>query len=585
MSQDHDLQPEQPSVERPRISRRTFLKRTAAGAATASIGGAVLAACGGAPAAGPTAAPAGPTATLAPIPTAAPATQPTEAPAEEPAAEPATGSGTVVLMGHQEIAGLSPDDAGPTVQWVMIANIHNGLLELDENYVLQPMLAESYEVSPDGLTYTFNLRRGVLFHDGTEFTAKDVKYTFDFYRDPENAATIANNFRGIDTIETPDDYTVVINMSEPNSAFLTIGATTFIVQSDYHAEVGQDVYRTAPIGTGPFKVREWRAAEFTELEAFEDYWEGRPTIDVLREDVVPEASVRAIALETGEGDSAVWPLLVEDSLRFADDPNYTTFRTAAVAVNHFPLNNTLPQLSDKRVRQAMMYAIDRQRTIDDVFNGAAVIAHTNISPALEFWYNPNVKQYEYDPAQAAALLDEAGWVLGDDGIREKDGEKLSFTCTVITGDQARLPEAELVQQFLREVGIDMQIAEQPISAILEGLRNATIDASLFNWTYGGTSGEPDGSVTLRSDGGNNFSQFRNERVDELLDQGLSETDPDARQAIYWEIQDIVAEEVPFIFMMYWDWFNVFTGRVQGLPETALNGDRIYRTARNWTVEG
>jgi peptide/nickel transport system substrate-binding protein len=174
--------------------------------------------------------------------------------------------------------------------------------------------------------------------------------------------------------------------------------------------------------------------------------------------------------------------------------------------------------------------------------------------------------------------------MGEDGVREKDGEKLSFTCTVITGDQARLPEAELVQQFLAEVGIDMQLAEQPISAILEGLRNGSVDASLFNWTYGGGGGEPDGSVTLRSDGGNNFSNWSNARVDELLDQGLAEIDPDARQAIYFEIQDIVAEEVPFLYMMYWDWFNIFTPRVQGLPDSALNGSQLYRLPHTFSIQ-
>ncbi|MCG8347432.1 MAG: ABC transporter substrate-binding protein [Chloroflexales bacterium] len=571
-----------PPPTRATMSRREFLRRSVGIGVSASVTGAVLAACGGqsGSATGPTT-PAEPSPTLPAIPTAAQATTPV--PAADSGAT--TTGGTIVFMGHQEVAGLSPDDSGPTVQWVMVTSIHNALLELDENYVIEPVLADSYEVSPDGLTYTFNLRQGVQFHDGVEFTAKDVKYTFEFYGNPENAASIANNFRGIDTIETPDDYTVVIKLQEPNAALLTQAATTFIVPQHYHSKVGQDVYRTAPIGTGAFKLKEWRAAEVTELDAFDDHFRGRPKIDILRQNVVPEPSVRAIALESGEADSSVWPMLVEDNLRFAENPDFTTYRTASVSVNHFPLNNQLPQLSDKRVRQAMMHAIDRQRVIDDVFQGTAVVAHTNISPALEFWHNPNVKQYEYDLDQAAALLDEAGWTMGEDGIREQDGVKLSFTCTVITGDQARRPEAELVQQLLKDAGIDMQIEEAPIASILEGLRKGTLEASLYNWTYGGFNGEPDAAVTLRSDGGNNFSQFQNERVDELLDLGLSEVDPEKRQAIYFEIQEIVAEEVPFLFMMYWDWFNVFSGRVEGLPETVLNGSALYRKAHEWSVEG
>jgi peptide/nickel transport system substrate-binding protein len=566
------------------LSRRDFLRRSAGVGTSASVM-ALLAACGGAPPATEPTAPPEPSPTLGTLPTAAPLATAEAEPTTAPPTAPTAGDGsTLVIMGHQEVAGLSPDDSGPTVQWAVITNIHNALLELDENYVLQPVLAESYEAAPDGLQYTFNLRQGVLFHNGEELTAADVKYTYDYYRNPDNAATIANRFAGVDSIETPDDYTVVVNMERPNAAFLAQAAPTFIVNAAYHEEVGEDTYKTAPVGTGAYKLKEWRAAEFTELEAFADHFRGQPNIDFLRLDVVPEASVRAIAIETGEADTAVWPLLVEDNLRLVDDPSYTSYRTATVSVNHFPLNNEHPILSDKLVRQAMMYAIDRERVIQDVFSGTAVIAHTNMSPALEFWYNPNTKKYEYDVDQANALLDEAGWAMGEDGIREKDGEKLTFTCTVITGDQARLPEAELVQQFLAEVGIDMQLAEQPISAILEGLRNGTVDASLFNWTYGGGGGEPDGSVTLRSDGGNNFSNWTNPRVDELLDQGLAEIDPDARQAIYFEIQDILAEEVPFLYMMYWDWFNIFTGRVEGLPATALNGSQLYRLPHTFSMQ-
>jgi peptide/nickel transport system substrate-binding protein len=299
---------------------------------------------------------------------------------------------------------------------------------------------------------------------------------------------------------------------------------------------------------------------------------------------VPEASVRAIGLETGEADSSVWPLLTEDSLRLAEDTaQFTTFNTSSLAINHFPLNNTHPILSDKRVRQAMMHAIDRQALIDDVFRGAASLALANLSPALADYHNADVKQYPFDPAQAAALLDEAGWTLNGD-VREKDGERLSFVCTTITGDQARRPEAEIVQQMLADVGIDMQLEEAPVATILEQLRAGDMDASLFNWTYGGDDGDPDASTTLRSDATNNFSHFENARVDELLDLGLRETDLAKRPAYYKEIQEIVAEEVPFLFIMYWDWYNLFRNRVKGLPESALNGDPIYAKAYQFWVE-
>ena len=448
---------------------------------------------------------------------------------------------------------------------------------------LQPVLAESYELSDDGLTYTFKLREGVKFHDGTEFTAKDVKYTYDFYRDPENASSIIGNFLGVGSIDTPDDYTVVVNMDEVNAAFLVNGATTRIVQSAYHQEVGEDTYKTAPIGTGPFKLKEWRPAEFTLLEAFDDHFRGRPILDELREDIVPEPSVRTIALETGDAHVAVWPLLTEDNLRLAQDPAYNAVVTPGGSIKHFPLNTSLPQLAEKEVRQAMLMALDRQQIIDDIWSGAAKVAHSNLSPKFDFYYNENLKQYPYDPDAANALLDEAGWVDEDgDGIREKDGVRLSFTITVITGDQARRPIAEVAQQYLAKVGVEVEIEEAPVASILEGMRECTMDASLFNWTYGDI--DPDPFATLHSDGGNNFTCYSNPRMDELIEQGVQIADPEQRKPIYDEIQEIFVEDVPVLYLQIDDWYNMFSAKVKGVPENALFGTEVFATAWQWSLE-
>ncbi len=511
-------------------------------------------------------------------PAAAPTGGESSAPAAEAPAAAADGytGGTMVWVGHQEVSGLSPSDAGPTVHWAMISNIHNALIQLDYNGELIPVLAESYEVAEDGLTYTFNLHQGVKFHDDKELTAADVKYTYEFYSVAENGSTLANNFLNMGEIETPDDYTVVIHMNDINAAFLANGATTWIVQGEYHAEVGEDVYRTQPIGTGQFKLAEWVPAEYTLLEAFPDHFRGRPKVDFLRQNTVPEPSVRSIALETGEADSATWPLLVEDSLRLRDDEGYPVFSSLAGSVKHFPLNNKHPILSEKLVRQALITAIDRQRIIDELWNGAAQIAHSNLSPANGFYYKADVKQYPYDPEAAKALLEEAGWVEGADGIREKDGNKLTFTCNTITGDQARRPIAELVQQFFKEVGVDMQLAEAPVAAINEALKAGDMDASLYNWTFGSAT-EPDASTTLRTGGGSNFTSFSNARVDELLDLGLKTVDLEERRQYYYEIQDIVAEEVPFLFLQWDQWLSVWHPRVTDLPDpaTTTRGDTLY----------
>ncbi|MDQ3514943.1 MAG: ABC transporter substrate-binding protein [Chloroflexota bacterium] len=504
--------------------------------------------------------------------------------ASTPVASDAPQGGTLVLLGHQEIASLSPDDAGPTVHFVIVTQMHNALLEIDENYVYQPVLAtEEPTLSEDGLEYTFTLREGVTFHDGEPFTSEDVKYTYEWYMDPENAAVNANNFSLVESVEAPDDTTVIVRMKSRNAAFYSQVAATFIVPAHYHGEIGEDAYKASPIGTGAFRLNTWDAARSTSVVAYDGHFRGRPNLDEVRLDVVPEASVRSIALENGEADSSVWPLISEDDQRLAESGEFTTFVTPSSAVNHFPLNNRHPVLSDKRVRQAMLHAVDRQAVVDDIFGGAATVATANLSPAVEQYYNAEVPTYAYDPDRAGQLLDEAGWVMGDDGVREKDGAPCEFVCTVITGDQARRPEAEVVQSYLAEVGVDMQIEEAPVATILEQLRAGDMDAALFNWTYGDGT-DPDASVTLKSDGTNNFSHFENARVDELLAAGLEELDPDARAEIYREVQAIVADEVPFLFMMYWDIFSHFNPRVGGLPPSALTADPIYAKAYQLFIE-
>lgn len=567
------------------ITRRQFLKRAAAIGIAVPAVGSLLAACGGGGTTSGAPTSASGSGGASPTSEALPTTQ-IQTSSGTPQASSGTPKrgGTMTWVAHQEIAGLSPNDTGPSDQWDMITQIHNALVEMDENYVFQPTLAEKFEVASDGLTYTFTLRQGVTFHDGTEFSSADVKYTFDFYSNASNGSVIANDFENMGSVEATDPSTVTIKMSAPNAAFVARGASTFIVQSKYHAQVGEKKYRTAPIGTGAYKLKEWVAADHTTVEAFDQHFRGRPNIDTIIEKNVPEPSVRKIALETGTADSSVWPLLVQDDLQLNKETDkFTSFTSVSVAVNHFPINNQRPFFADKQLRQALLYAIDRQQVINTVFKGAAVLATGNLAPALKAWYNPNVATYSYDPAKAKSMLDAAGWKAGSDGIRAKNGQRFSFTCYVISGDQARKPEAELVQQFLKAVGVEMNIQEQPVTTINQQLLSGKGDAALFNWTYGGDGGDPDATDTLRSNGGSNFSHYNNPQVDQLLDQGLEETDTAKRKQIYDQIQTIFADDVPFLYMMYWQWFNHVTKRIQGLPKSALSGGQLYRKAYQWWI--
>jgi peptide/nickel transport system substrate-binding protein len=268
---------------------------------------------------------------------------------------------------------------------------------------------------------------------------------------------------------------------------------------------------------------------------------------------------------------------VEDSKRLAEDTeSFTVLVSSTGGIKHIPLNNKLPALAEKEVRQALLTALDRQRIVDELWNGAAKVAHTHYSPKYAFYSkndDPATKHYDYSVDAANALLDGAGWVAGADGIREKDGVRLSFTCTTVTGDTARRPIAELAQQMFAEVGVEMLLEEAPVSAILEALPKGEMDASLFNWTYGAL--DPDPGDTLRTGGSTNYNNYSNARVDELIELGLQTVVPEERQPIYHELQDIIVEEVPMLYLQWYDWYNVFSSRVKGLPEATEDGFALF----------
>ena len=485
--------------------------------------------------------------------------------------------GRMILMAHGVVDSLHPDDAGPYVEYSTINNICEPLLAVTETHDIEPTLATDYDVSDDGLTYTFTLRDGVVFHDGEPFSAEDVKYTYEWYMDTDNAALMYADFRAVESVEAEDDHTVVVTMSEPDISFLRLGAHRLVFPEHYHEEVGYEGFSADPVGTGPFRVIDWSPDEHTIMEAFEDHWAGRPYLDELEVRVIPEPSVRALELETGGADSPIWPLGFDDALRLQEmTDEVQTIQTTSFPVNHFPMNNEIPQFDDPRVRQAMMYAVDRELVAQSVYAGAAQVAHSCFPPALEDYYADDLYQYDYDPERAVELLEEAGWELNDDGIRERDGELWEWDCAVGQGDETRRPHAEMLSEFFSEIGGQMNITEVPS---LGGHMRDGGDMALFNWNYGGWEGEPDARIGLSTGGGDNYSHYSNEEMDELLAEGVRLTELEDRQEVYRQVQELFVEDVPFLYQTYWDWFNQFSIRVQGLPDEAdvVHGTKLYRS--------
>lgn len=483
--------------------------------------------------------------------------------------------GILVALGQDSIESLSPEDTGETVQWVAIANVFEGLYTVNEMYELEPVLADSYEPSEDGLTYTFKLKSDVTFHNGDAFTSADVLYTYNWIMDEANASTRLANFELVESVEAPDDTTVVVTLKEADVTFMVNVATTLIQPEAYHTETGENDFKVKPVGTGPFMLGELNPQSRVRLDAYEGYYRGKPHLDSFQVDVVPEAAGRMSALESGQADNSIWGLNAEDNTTLKESGDFTVFETQQVATNHFPLNNEHPFLKEKEVRQALLWAIDRQAFADEIFLGQATVATSNLSPAIEKYYNADVVQYGYDPEKAKELLEGAGWVEGSDGIREKDGVRAAFTLMVFQGDTQRRPEAEVAQQWWSEIGVEVELQEGITSEILGGLREGEYDAGLFNWFYGGSNGDPDSRDTLMTGGANNFFMWSNEEVDQLLTDGIRELDEEARIEMYKRVQEIVAEEVPFLFLLNLQNITFYNNRVKGLPEEVLQADNLY----------
>ncbi len=497
-------------------------------------------------------------------------------------AQPVQG-GTFVTLGHEVVDTLSPDNEGSTVGWATIVQMFDALYVVNENFELEPVLAKSVEPSADGKMYTFKLNTGIKFHNGDEFSSADVKYTYDWIRNPKNASLRAGAFELVSTVEAPDPATVVVTLAAADVTFMVNVATTMIYPAKYHAKIGEDAFKGKPVGTGPFKLKEWIPAQSTTLDANPDYFRGRPNFDEWRVDVVPEAAGRMAALESGQADNSIWSLSAEDNTTLKESGNFTIYETLSTGLNHFPMNNRHPALAEKAVRQALLYGLDRQSFVDDVYLGQGQIANSNLSPALEKYYNPDVKTYDYNPDTAKKLLDAAGWIPGSDGIRAKGGNRLAFTLWIIQGDTQRRPEAELAQQWWKDIGAEVKLQES--NSVLGGLVDDNYDAGLFNWTYGGNNGDPDSRDTLTTKGANNFSHFSNAELDDLLTRGISEQDETKRIAMYKRVQEIVAEEVPFMFLLFPVWVSFYASNIKGLPESVLTWDSLYlKTYTLWKEE-
>ncbi|MEJ2201834.1 MAG: peptide-binding protein, partial [Desulfuromonadaceae bacterium] len=355
--------------------------------------------------------------------------QETIIPGEEAPAVPAYGD-TFIEASIGEPSNLLPVLASDSASSEINSLVYNGLVRYDKDLKLEGELAESWEISPDNLTITFHLRRGVSWHDGAPFTSADVLHTYRVYTDPKTPTSYAEAYRQVAQAEAPDPYTFRVTYDKPYAPALgSWGVAIMPKHLLEKTEVTRSPLSRHPIGTGPFKFVQWKPGETLVLEANPDYFEGRPYIRRVVYRVIPDLSTQFLELQSGGLDfMRLTPIQYKtqtDTLAFRR--RFNKFRYLAFGYTYLGYNLKRPLFQDKRVRQAMAYAIDKQELIDGVLLGLGQVATGPYKP--DTWvYNPKVRRYPYNKEKARELLAEVGWQDGDgDGILDKDGKKISFT--------------------------------------------------------------------------------------------------------------------------------------------------------------
>jgi len=474
----------------------------------------------------------------------------------------------------------------------LVALIFNGLTKVNDQGEIVGDLAKDFAISEDGLTYTFYLRDGVHWHDGEPFSADDVVFTISAIQDPDfqGVPYLAELWKDV-AVHKIDDQTVELTLAEPFTPFIdytTIGILPRHLLEDVPAaELPQEPFNLQPVGTGPFAV-ERVTAESARLKVNVQTWRTTPFLNSLEFRFYPsyEAAFHAYDQGTIEGIAGLRPTDIEWVQEHDSLQQFTSLLAgyAVIYLNwHNP--NTL-FLQDKKVRQALLYGLDRQKIIDDILNGQGIVAD---SPILcSSWaYDAQVRTYPHDPGQARTLLEEAGWVDSDqDGIREKDGQPLQFALLGSNEPQRQAILEEVSRQW-EQIGVKADPQTAGVSGLVRDfLRPRRFDTILTEWR--GLPPDPDPYPMWHStqvdEDGQNYAGFANREADTLMEDARRTTDKTRRTDLYKEFQRVFAEEVPAILLYYPTYNYAIDSIVHGVQLGPLQtpSDR-FRTIDRWYV--
>lgn len=436
----------------------------------------------------------------------------------------------IVVAVDADVDTLHPTDFSTTVELGVLNQIYDTLLYYspDGTKDPEPRIAESYEISDDGLDYTFHLRDDVTFHDGTPVTADDMVFSIELYKASEYQGS---QISMLSSVEATDEHTVVCHLDAPYSPFLQ-GICSPMIASKAYYESSEDDFVNNPIGTGPYKFVSRAKGSNIKLEANEDYYRGAPEIKEVIFEVIPDSSTKAIALQTGEVnfaeiDSATKPQLEAN-------PAITIAEVPTSAFSYIAMNTEKEPFNDVKVRQAINYAIDRDNLVAVCYDGEAEV-NSNICAKERFGYSDDQFQYTYDPEKAKELLAEAGIETPYDLGEILVAEKYSNLATVIQND-------------LKAVGLDVTISVKEFNSYISDLQNGSYGITALNMTLEGDTQTLEMAFTSDYIGIANNARYSDEEMDKLFEQARTETDNDKRAEIFNEIFTKAQDEAIYAVM-------------------------------------
>jgi len=482
--------------------------------------------------------------------------------------------GDILVRGDiGDASNLIPILASDSASHNIAAMIYNGLVKYDKDMNIVGDLAESWDISADGLIITFKLRKGVRWHDGHPFTAADVLYTYQVTIDPKTPTAYAGDFLKVKKVVVLDDYTFRVIYEKPFAPALISWSNGILPR---HLLAGKDITQSSlsrhPVGTGPYKFKEWVAGQKIVLMSNPDYFEGQPYIDGRMTRIIPDTATMFLELRAKNiGIMGLTPLQYTrqtDNNLFKN--NFSKYRYLSFAYTYLGYNLKNPLFADKRVRQAISYAINKDEIIRGVLLGLGQPASGPYKPGT--WaYNDNVRKYHYNPQKARELLRAAGWTSTKSGLLHKDGKPFIFEIVTNQGNETRQKCAEIIQRQLKEVGIEVKIRILEWSAFVNDFVNKRrFDAVILGWTI---PLDPDAYDVWHSSKTApeelNFVSYKNPEADDMLEKGRSTFNQKKRKKYYDRFQEILAEDQPYTFLYVPDALVIVNNRFRGIEPAPI----------------